>query len=80
MCISCEYLVNNNSFVHKLSSYKNELKIRKVHKSFLSICYTFLNHSFYTSLNLRFIQVLRQNITLSTLSTNTITITTKKNI
>lgn len=80
MCISCEYLVNNINLLHTLSSNKNKLIIKRVYKSLISICYTYINHSFYTSLNLSFVLDLRQNITLSTLSTNTNTITVKKNI
>lgn len=80
MCITCEYLVNNSLIVHTLSSLEIRAYITKVYKLVLSIGYTIINHSFYTAINLSFILNLRQKTTFSTLSTNTITITTKKNI
>lgn len=80
MCINWEYLVNNRLFIHTLSSYDLNDNIKRVYKSILSICCTYIRHSIYTAINLSFILNLKQNIMMSTLSTNTITITTKKNI
>lgn len=80
MCISCGYLVNNNTFINNLFTAQISNKYYKVYKLWLYRCYSTLIHTLYTSKNLSFIVLLKQKVMLSTLSTNTITITTKKNI
>ena len=80
MCISCGYLVNNDGFINNLFTAQISNKYYKVYKWWLYRCYSTLVHTLYTSKNLSFIVFLKQKVMLSTLSTNTITITTKKNI
>ena len=80
MCISCGYLVNNNTFINNLFTAPFGYKYYKVNKSWLYRCYSTLIHTIYTAKNSSFIVLLKQKVMLSTLSTNTITITTKKNI
>ena len=80
MCISCGYLVNNNTFINNLSTMRFNNKYYKVNKLWLYRCYSSLVHTLYTPKNLSFIELLKQKVMLSTLSTNTITITIKKNI
>ena len=80
MCISCGYLVNNNTFINNLFTTQISNKYYKVHKLWLYRCYSTLIHTLYTPKNLSFIVLLKQKVMLSTLSTITITITTKKNI
>lgn len=80
MCISCGYLVNNNTFINNLFTTPFVYKYNKVNKLWLYRCYSTLIHTIYTPKNSSFIVLLKQKVMLSTLSTNTITITTKKNI
>ena len=80
MCISFLYLVNNSIFINCLFTLEDYYKYNKVYKNNLYRCYSILNHIIYTYKNLSFIVLLKQNVGVSTLSTNTITITIKKNI